>query len=210
MSSSSISIHLDTLVPSDAKIFVQNVIEIFEKTRHVSIQLCTVPVTTGEHGRILLTSSPGVESKGNLAVRSLVDLSSTIYTALEATGRQQEAFALEHSLNLYYLDKRDGGLGHTSDSSPWPPNVQAYGNFQLLLESWLTALTSTENARKLPSPLPTMLPKTRPMNLAEKILAHHAFAFPSEGGIKAGDLIRASVDWIVASELSWVVRLHLE
>ncbi|PYH82676.1 aconitase iron-sulfur domain-containing protein [Aspergillus uvarum CBS 121591] len=46
------------------------------------------------------------------------------------------------------------------------------------------------------------------MTLAEKILAHHAFSLPSAEGLRGGDFIRVTVDWIIASELSWVGMKH--
>jgi hypothetical protein len=49
--------------------------------------------------------------------------------------------------------------------------------------------------------------KTKPMNLAQKIFAHHTIGGCPIEGLAIGDVVRVGVDWIIASELSWSVRL---
>jgi hypothetical protein len=43
------------------------------------------------------------------------------------------------------------------------------------------------------------------MNVAEKIFAIHDV--DQKGHVKAGDMIRVSIDWVMASEASWSVCL---
>ncbi len=46
------------------------------------------------------------------------------------------------------------------------------------------------------------------MTLAEKILAHHAISLPAGvDGVRTGDVVRVAVDWVIASELSWIVSV---
>lgn len=40
--------------------------------------------------------------------------------------------------------------------------------------------------------------------MKEKILAHHALSRPDDRDVQAGVLLRVSVDWVIASELSWM------
>lgn len=47
----------------------------------------------------------------------------------------------------------------------------------------------------------------RPMNVTEKIFALHDVT--RTGWVRTGDTIRVSVDWIMASEASWHVCLHV-
>jgi hypothetical protein len=49
--------------------------------------------------------------------------------------------------------------------------------------------------------------KTKPMNLAQKILAQHTIGGCQIKGLAIGDVVRVGVDWIIASELSWSVSL---
>jgi len=46
------------------------------------------------------------------------------------------------------------------------------------------------------------------MTLAQKIFAQHVIGEMPSYGLKAGDVVRVGVDWILASELSWSVRLN--
>ncbi|KAL4789412.1 aconitase iron-sulfur domain-containing protein [Aspergillus venezuelensis] len=68
--------------------------------------------------------------------------------------------------------------------------------------------TDRESAMQLPAPLPARTPDSWPMTLAEKILVQHAFSLPSPHGVRVGELLRVSVDWVIASELSWVGMKH--
>ena len=43
----------------------------------------------------------------------------------------------------------------------------------------------------------------RPLSLCEKILAHHAVGLQDPCAIKPGDMICVTVDWTLASELTW-------
>lgn len=42
------------------------------------------------------------------------------------------------------------------------------------------------------------------MEMTERILAHHARSISRVGGVVVGDFARVSVDWVIASEVSWV------
>jgi hypothetical protein len=126
--------------------------------------------------------------------------------ALDAVGRDAEAGAFRHALQLYHIDRELGALKHSESVSSRQLRNDSFEDLEFLVEAWLEALNSEESARKLPAPLPVKSSDTRAMTLAEKILAHHAFSLPSSGGLKSGELVRISIDWIIASELSWVVR----
>ncbi|KAJ5519608.1 aconitase iron-sulfur domain-containing protein, partial [Penicillium fimorum] len=102
-----------------------------------------------------------------------------------------------------------GGLGFSeAQCIDWSFNQMQLQDLQDLLEAWLESLNSAESGRCLPAPLSVKASATRPMTLAEKILAYHAFSLPSAHGLESGDFVRTSVDWIVASELSWVGMKH--
>jgi homoaconitase/3-isopropylmalate dehydratase large subunit len=79
-----------------------------------------------------------------------------------------------------------------------------------LIESWLEALNSEDRVKGGLLTLTTKSEKTKPMTLAEKIFAHHTLGGCSVEGIKPGDVVRVSIDWIIASELTWSVSHSLD
>ncbi len=102
-----------------------------------------------------------------------------------------------------------GGLGleTSSQSSPWSLSAKDLNDIIFLAEAWLEALNSADKNSPLPAPVATKSAERRPMTLSEKIFVHHTARVPSAAGVKPGDLIRVSVDWVIASELSWVVSI---
>lgn len=58
--------------------------------------------------------------------------------------------------------------------------------------------------RAAPAPLLTKRPEgRRGMTLCEKIIAHHAIGLTAPGDVRPGDMVCVSVDWTIASELTW-------
>jgi hypothetical protein len=114
---------------------------------------------------------------------------------------------MRHVLDLCTSDRELGGLG-LGDKAWNSTDHEALQEVTFLTEAWLAAVDSQAAARGLPEPLKHKNAGTCPLNLAEKILAHHAFSVPRPEGVQAGDLLRVSIDWIIASELSWVGMKH--
>jgi hypothetical protein len=48
------------------------------------------------------------------------------------------------------------------------------------------------------------------MTLAENIFAYHIIGGCSVEGIKPGNVVRVSIDWIIASKLTWSVSHSLD
>lgn len=142
---------------------------------------------------------------------SLQECVGRIGDALRDRSREREAETLQHVLELSGSDVELGGLGigPALRSTPWPLSARNLDDVAFLVEAWLEALNSADNARPLPAPVTARDPARRPMTLSEKIFAHHATRIPSPAGIKPGDFIRVLVDWVIASELSWVVSAPL-
>lgn len=139
----------------------------------------------------------------------LEDCFRVLCDALFVLGREREVEVLQHVLELAQSDKELGGLGisSSSPSNPWPLSSQNLEDVRFLVEAWLEALNSADTSRRLPDPVAIKDHVRRPMTLSEKIFAHHATRVSSPLGIKPGDFIRVSVDWVIASELSWVVSI---
>lgn len=202
-----ISLKLCDSIPDRPVAFIQAVTDIFAKVRNITIKRGLLHSQTSGATKASSPPEADVLQRNSVEVKDLSTLFESVDTGLRYLGRDREASVLVHALNLYCLESSEGGYGHSLEDSPWPPSAQAYEDLEFLIESWLMALSSADNARRLPPPVATKHPQHQPMTLAEKILAHHAFKLPSSGGTAAGDLIRVSVDWVIASELSWVVHL---
>ena len=120
-------------------------------------------------------------------------------------GLVQEARAVEeavaHVLDVQGLRTRDLG-GSTSTSE--------FGSAVLkVLQDKLVALNQQEllkdvqvdaMGRLVSSALPF---QRRPMTLCEKIICHSAIGLPAPYHVAPGDMVCVSVDWTIASELTW-------
>lgn len=125
---------------------------------------------------------------------------------LKKAERSSEHEVISHVIQLCRAEKEDGGLG-LGDSSVL--EASQVDEIKFLVEAWLETLNSEQNSKGLQDTVSGAVTARKPMNLTEKILAHHATSAPFPGGVTAGDLITITVDWIIASELSWTVSYTL-
>lgn len=121
---------------------------------------------------------------------------------LLSAGFSREAEALSDVYALSISPTDFGGLGFTADSE-LEQNEEAEVLF--LVSAWLEALNSADRSKAPAKLLPSRPEGRRPMTLTEKIFAAHDIE--KTGSVKPGDVVRVNVDWIMASELSWSVRL---
>lgn len=127
--------------------------------------------------------------------------------ALRRLERFSEAEALQSAYEKITERKAYGGLEINTDQTALDPTSFEAVLFQV--EAYLTALSKKEASRQSLPVISTPAPGTKPMTLAEKIFAHHAVGEIPHEGLSAGDVIRVGLDWVLASELSWAVRLPL-
>ena len=139
--------------------------------------------------------------------QSIPALLSRYSTALKDVGKLPEAEAFENVREKVVDKKAFGGLGLNDYAVPTPAE-QAETLF--LVEAWLEAINSRERARNFLTSRPSPAEGTRPMTLAEKVFAQHAVGEKPPHGLAAGDVVRVGIDWILASELSWSVRVVLD
>ncbi|RFU28594.1 hypothetical protein B7463_g7746, partial [Scytalidium lignicola] len=127
-------------------------------------------------------------------------------TLLIGVGRKDEADALRHVLQLCQSDKEVGGFGmkRSTEVNGVLLDPEDIEEILFLVDAWLEALNSAERSRQLAKPVIARGAERRGMTLSEKILAHHTIQTPSEQGVKASDVVQVAIDWIIASELSWV------
>ena len=75
-------------------------------------------------------------------------------------------------------------------------------------EAWLESINAAERTRRLPEPFLNRPRGRKPMTLSQKIFAHHVIGYQGpDVGLQTGDVVRVSVDWVIASEISWIVRM---
>jgi hypothetical protein len=129
-------------------------------------------------------------------IRNLIEV-------LQNLGNVRESSALADVLRVSTQPHDLGGLGldDASDST-----AQQESEVLFLVSAWLEALNSADRSRSMVAPLPSRPPGRRGMTLSEKIFALHDIA--QRGWVAPGDLIRVDVDWVLASEASWAVRIY--
>ncbi|KAG0015214.1 hypothetical protein BGZ80_009972 [Entomortierella chlamydospora] len=71
------------------------------------------------------------------------------------------------------------------------------------LEKELYGLNAAEGAPVVRPLALTRASGRRGMTISEKIIAHNAIGLQSPGNVKPGDMVCVSVDWTLASELTW-------
>nr|QIW91870.1 HtyD [Phialomyces arenicola] len=211
MSKPSIAYCFDDNLPGEVVEFVRALFKILADTRGILLQdlsISDLPLDSRSSPSILHLAQPKGPNDGTSTINNLQDFIGRLCNELEAVGRQAEASTLLYVWDLCQTEKEWGGLGFIDELSGWQLKPKLLNDLEFLIEAWLEALNSAESSRSLPAPLPVKAINTWPMTLAEKILAHHAFSLPSSHGLKVGELVRVSVDWIIASELSWVGMKH--
>ena len=139
----------------------------------------------------------GAHTQGNV----LTQLAEVI-ELLKAQNITREANALADVLVISRQPTELGGLG-LSETDSLTSEQEAEITF--LVVAWLESLNSTDRARAPPVPLAVRPPGRRGMTLSEKIFALHDI--DRRGSVAPGELIRVDVDWVIASEASWAVRI---
>lgn len=125
-----------------------------------------------------------------------------IISALLEIGKTKEAETLDHVL---YLCSEDRELGGHSISATQLLTDADHEKIAFLVDSWLYAASHEVANEVITTDVGISLKLHRPMTLSEKIFAHHMLPGNPSTGVKAGDVIRVSVDWVLASEVSWMV-----
>ncbi|KAK5219258.1 hypothetical protein LTR72_008440 [Exophiala xenobiotica] len=120
--------------------------------------------------------------------------------ALTQADRLVEAETLQQVYDKVVDSPSFGGLGLIEGVKA---TAHQYAEAIFMVEAWLYAITSREREKDYLSVLKAPATGTKPMTLAEKIFAQHVIGERPAHGLKAGDVVRVGVDWILASELSW-------
>lgn len=136
---------------------------------------------------------------------SLSDAFNSITRSLATSQYPAEVEALQAAYEKITEKREFGGFAIDANQTALSPTSFEATLFQV--EAYLTALNKKDASRQSLPVIATPVPGTKPMNLAEKIFAHHAVGQIPTSGLSSGDVIRVGIDWILASELSWAVRI---
>jgi len=101
-------------------------------------------------------------------------------------------------LDICYQSTMLGGLGLCKDDFL---TMQQESEILFLVSAWLESLNSADRERSIPYPLTHRPTGRRGMTMSEKIFAMHDVDL--KGFVVPGEVIRARVDWVLASEASW-------
>jgi len=126
----------------------------------------------------------------------------SVTDVLFKNNQLREAEALSNVSSLAVLPPDFGGLGYSPDMHL---DTQQEAEIVFLVSAWLESLNSVDRSKSLSKPLTSRPEGRRGMTLSEKIFAAHDI--DQKGFVTPGDVVRVSVDWIMASELSWHVSL---
>ncbi|KIX06230.1 uncharacterized protein Z518_04205 [Rhinocladiella mackenziei CBS 650.93] len=159
--------------------------------------------------RIRGIESPAIKLDSERSASTIPGILSQYSDALKEAHKTAEGEALDHVREKVVDKKSFGGLGLV-DATPATP--AQYAEVLFLVDAWLEAINSKERAKSFLSYRSSPAEGTGPMTLAQKIFAQHVVGERPSRGVKAGDVVRVGVDWILASELSWtsMARTHKE
>ena len=153
--------------------------------------------------RDLIETELSSKGKSN-DLSTIADTLSSISSALRQISKHREAGAIDQALEKAVDKKAFGGLGLSRNG---PAASNDYNDVLFLAEAWLQSLNSQDKETNQFTTIDVRSEKTKPMNMAQKIFAHHTIGGCPIEGLAIGDVVRVGVDWIIASELSWSVRL---
>jgi hypothetical protein len=137
---------------------------------------------------------------------TIADTLPLVSSALIRISKQREAGAIDQVWEKAVDKKAFGGLGLNKSR---PATSSEYDDVIFLTEAWLESLNSQDKETNQFSTIDIQSEKTKPMNLAQKIFAHHTIGGCAIEGLAIGDVVRVGVDWVIASELSWSVSWHM-
>jgi hypothetical protein len=105
-------------------------------------------------------------------------------------SKDREAGAIDQVLEKAVDKKAFGGFGL---SKSVPTTSSDYDDVVFLTEAWLEALNSQDKETSQFSTIDIRSGKTKPMNLAQKIFAHHTIGGCPIEGLVIGDVVRVGV-----------------
>lgn len=156
----------------------------------------------------ILVDMRGIDAKEWLRPQenpaSIEDVVVSCKEALRSRGeaRSLDADALDELREKITSGTSYGGLAVARITIP---TTDQYAEILFQTEAHLESVNSQIKATNFLQVSNQPVQGTKPMTLAQKIFTQHALSgIPSDShSLASGDVIRAGVDWVIASELSW-------
>ncbi|GBB85974.1 hypothetical protein RclHR1_12400002 [Rhizophagus clarus] len=146
-------------------------------------------------------SAPDIAGKG--IVNPIATILSVSMMLRYSLNLPKEAKAIEDAVRKVLDADEFGGFGYrTKDLGGDRTTVEVGDKVCEVLEGFLEGLNAEDriSTRGLLLQRP---PGRRGMTICEKTIAHAAIGLPPPGHVKPGDMVCVSVDWTLASELTW-------
>ncbi|CAG8561941.1 11642_t:CDS:2 [Ambispora gerdemannii] len=150
-------------------------------------------------------SAPDIAGKG--IVNPIATILSVALLLRYSLNLEREAKAVEDSVRKV-LDGEDfGGFGYRTKDLGGDKSTSQVGDQVIeVLEGYLEGLNAEDRVSAVIPHRSLLLKRPegrRGMTLCEKTIAHAAIGLPAPGHVKPGDMVCVSVDWTLASELTW-------
>ncbi|CAG8577318.1 8652_t:CDS:2 [Diversispora eburnea] len=150
-------------------------------------------------------SAPDIAGQG--IVNPIATILSVAMLLRYSLSLNREAKAVEDAVRKVLDDQEFGGCGYrTKDLGGTHTTSQIGDKVVEILEGFLAGLNAEDRISETTPTRDLLLqrpPGRRGMTLCEKTIAHAAIGLPSPGHVKPGDMVCVSVDWTLASELTW-------
>ncbi|CAG8534300.1 6672_t:CDS:2 [Cetraspora pellucida] len=150
-------------------------------------------------------SAPDIAGQG--IVNPIATILSVAMMLRYSLNLPREAKSVEDAVRKVLDGEEFGGYSYrTKDLGGTYTTSQIGDKVIEVLETYLEGLNAEDRTSSI-TPVRELL-LTRPsgrrgMTLCEKIITHAAIGLPPPGHVKPGDMICVSVDWTLASELTW-------
>jgi len=150
-------------------------------------------------------SAPDIAGKG--VANPIAMILSTALLLRYSLGMEREATAVENAVRKTLDDYETPGMGlefRTRDLGGSKTTAEVGAKVLEVLDVLLEGLNSVDRTATIPRALLVSKPEgRRPMTMCEKIITHAAINLSAPGHVKPGDMVCVSVDWTIASELTW-------
>jgi homoaconitase/3-isopropylmalate dehydratase large subunit len=150
-------------------------------------------------------SAPDIAGKG--IVNPIATILSIAMMLKYSLNLPREGKAVEDSVRKVLDDEEFGGFGYrTKDLFGDKTTIEVGNKVCEVLEGFLEGLNAEDRISETVPTRGLLLqrpPGRRGMTICEKTIAHAAIGLPSPGHVQPGDMVCVSVDWTLASELTW-------
>ncbi|GFP54384.1 putative aconitate hydratase [Trichoderma asperellum] len=140
-------------------------------------------------------------TSGETGTRNLIQFLRILGNALDDVNEPHLATALAEAARQATISPEFGGYGLADEYNLQLPELEEK-QVIFLLSAYIEAMKCAERAQDAPTPLSYRPTGRRGMTVTEKILAMHDVS--RKGWVQPGDVMQVDIDWVLASELSWM------